>query len=166
MRRPATLEVIGALVLCAATFNGAQAQPAAATGQAPAAGGPGGGPEPGALSVVQQLALNREMTIPSAITSAQVTAAAALARASLTLPVNTTEIAAKAQALADAELALAMARATGFERAQKALQPLNSAQIAGLQMSSQTGTASLTPATSKTLGPGPGSNTRFSSKTP
>ncbi|MEO7270477.1 MAG: DUF1080 domain-containing protein [Vicinamibacterales bacterium] len=117
-------------MLCAATLSGAQAQPPAATGQAPAAGARGGGPEAGALSVVQQLALNREMTIPSAITSAQATAAAALVRASLTLPVNTNEIAAKAQALGDAELALAVARAAGFERAQKALQPLNAVQIA------------------------------------
>ena len=83
-----------------------------------------------ALSVVQQLALSREMTIPSAITAAQAAAASALVRASLTLPVNTADIAAKAKALADAELALADARAAAFERVQKSLQPLNAAQIA------------------------------------
>ena len=79
---------------------------------------------------MQQLALSREMTIPSAITAAQAAAASALVRASLTLPVNTADIAAKAKALADAELALADARAAAFERAQKSLQPLNAAQIA------------------------------------
>ena len=46
-------------------------------------------PDAGALSVLQQLALNREMTIPSALTAAQTAAAAALVQASLTLPVNT-----------------------------------------------------------------------------
>ena len=131
MRRPATFDMLGAVALCAATVIGVQAQQPAGSGQAAAAGGGrGGGPDPGALSVLQQLALNREMTIPSAITAAQTAAAAALVQASLTLPVNTAEIAAKAQALADAELALANARATGFERVQKALQPLNAAQIA------------------------------------
>ena len=118
MRRPTTFDTLGAVALCAATVIGVQAQQPAGTGQAAAAGGGrGGGPDPGALSVLQQLALNREMTIPSAITAAQTAAAAALVQASLTLPVNTAEIAAKAQALADAELALAKARATGFERA-------------------------------------------------
>ena len=131
MRRPTTFDMLGAVALCAATVIGVQAQQPAGTGQAAAAGGGrGGGPDPGALSVLQQLALNREMTIPSAITAAQTAAAAALVQASLTLPVNTADIAAKAQALADAELALANARATGFERVQKALQPLNAAQIA------------------------------------
>ena len=92
---------------CAATVIGVQAQQPPGSGQAAAAGGGrGGGPDPGALSVLQQLALNREMTIPSAITAAQTAAAAALVQASLTLPVNTAEIAAKAQALADAELVL------------------------------------------------------------
>ena len=131
MRRPTTFDMLGAVALCAATVIGVQAQQPAGTGQAAAAGGGrGGGPDPGALSVLQQLALNREMTIPSAITAAQTAAAAALVQASLTLPVNTVEIAAKAQALADAELALANARATGFARVQKALQPLSAAQIA------------------------------------
>ncbi len=132
MRRPATLDILRAVALCAATVIGVQAQQPAGTGQAAGTGGGrgGGGPDPGALSVVQQLALNRELTIPSAITAAQTAAAAALVKASLTLPVDTAEIAVKAQALADAELALAIARAAGFERAQKALQPLNAAQIA------------------------------------
>ena len=48
------------------------------------------------------------MTIPSALTAAQTAAAAALVQASLTLPVNTAEIAAKALALADAELGLGL----------------------------------------------------------
>ena len=142
MRRPTTFDMLGAVALCAATVIGVQAQQPAGTGQAAAAGGGrGGGPDPGALSVLQQLALNREMTIPSAITAAQTAAAAALVQASLTLPVNTAEIAAKAQALADAELALANARATGFERVQKALQPLNAAQIATYARSSIAGGA-------------------------
>jgi len=100
--------------------------------QAPAAGGGGRGgpPDPNPLSIVQQLALSREMAIPSAITAAQAAAASALVQASLTLPVNTADLAAKAKALADAELALAGARATAFERVQKSLQPLNAAQIA------------------------------------
>ena len=55
-------------------------------------GGRGGAPDPNPLSVVQQLALSREMTIPSALTAAQTAAASALVQASLTLPVNTAEI--------------------------------------------------------------------------
>src|SRR4051812_39475219 len=107
MRQPTTFKIIGALALFAASLIGLQAQqPAAGQGPAP-------------LSIVQQLALNREMAIPSALTSAQAAAAAALVKASLTLPVNTAEIAAKAQALADAELALADARAAAFARVQK-----------------------------------------------
>ena len=98
--------------------------------QPPAGGGRGAAPDPNPLSVVQQVALSREMAIPTALTAAQTAAASALVRASLTLPANTTDIATKAQALAEAELALANARATAFERAQKSLQPLNSAQIA------------------------------------
>lgn len=125
-------EVIGVLALSAASLMGAQAQQPAAAGQAPPTGGrgQGGPPDPSALSIVQQLALSREMTIPPAITAAQAAAAAALVRASLTLPVNTADIAAKAKALADAELALAEARAAAFARVQKALQPLSAAQIA------------------------------------
>ena len=88
MRRPATFDMLGAVALCAATVIGVQAQQPPGSGQA-AGGGRGGGPDPGALSVLQQLALNREMTIPSAITAAQTAAAAALVQASLTLPVNT-----------------------------------------------------------------------------
>jgi hypothetical protein len=132
MRRPSALIVIGALACAAASVIGMHAQPPAAEGQAPAGGGGGrGGPQdPNPLSVVQQLALNREMAIPSAVTAAQAAAASALVRASLTLPANPADIAAKAQALADAELALADARASAFERAQKSLQPLNAAQIA------------------------------------
>ena len=77
MRRPTTFDMLGAVALCAATVIGVQAQQPAGTGQAAAAGGGrGGGPDPGALSVLQQLALNREMTIPSAITAAQTAAAA------------------------------------------------------------------------------------------
>ncbi len=98
--------------------------------QQPPAGGRGAAPDPNPLSVVQQVALSREMAIPTALTAAQTAAASALVRASLTLPANTADIAAKAQALADAELALANARAMAFERAQKSLQPLSSAQIA------------------------------------
>ena len=90
MRRPATFDMLGAVALCAATVIGVQAQQPAGRGQAAAAGGGrGGGPDAGALSVLQQLALNREMTIPSALTAAQTAAAAALVQASLTLPVNT-----------------------------------------------------------------------------
>ena len=60
MRRPATFDMLGAVALCAATVIGVQAQQPAGTGQAAAAGGGrGGGPDPGALSVLQQLALNR-----------------------------------------------------------------------------------------------------------
>lgn len=98
--------------------------------QPPAGGGRGATPDPNPLSVVQQVALSREMAIPTALTAAQTAAASALVGASLTLPANTADIAAKAQALAEAELALANARATAFQRAQKSLQPLNSAQIA------------------------------------
>jgi len=102
--------------------------------QPPAAGGPGRGapPDPNPLSVVQQLALNREMTTPPVVAASatQAAAASALVRASLTLPISTAEITAKAKELADAELALASARATAFERAQKSLQPLSSAQVA------------------------------------
>jgi hypothetical protein len=70
------------------------------------------------------------MVIPSALTAAQVSAASALVKASLTLPINQADIDARARALADAELALADARATAFERVQKSLQPLSAAQIA------------------------------------
>ena len=95
-----------------------------------AQGGRGGSPDPNPLSVVQQMALSREMTVPGALTAARTAAASALVQASLTLPVNTADIAARAKALADAELALADARAAAFERVQKSLQPLNNAQIA------------------------------------
>jgi hypothetical protein len=50
--------------------------------------GRGGAPDPNPLSIVQQVALSREMTIPSALTAAQAAAASALVRASLTLPAN------------------------------------------------------------------------------
>lgn len=94
--------------------------------QAPARGGQTGTP----LSVTQQLTLMREMDLPSALTSAQTAAATALARASLTVPANPAEITARANDLAAAELALASARADGFARAQKALQPLTPEQAA------------------------------------
>ena len=58
MRGPATFDVLGAVALCAATVIGVQAQQPPGSGQA-AGGGRGGGPDPGALSVLQQLALNR-----------------------------------------------------------------------------------------------------------
>jgi len=93
-------------------------------------GGRGGAPDPNALSVVQQMALAREMAIPAALTAAQAAAASALVRASLTTPLNQSDVDAKARALADAELALADARAAAFERVQKSLQPLNAAQVA------------------------------------
>ncbi len=99
--------------------------------QPPAAGGVGRDSSP-ELSLVQQLALNREMTTPSvlAATATQAAAASALVRASLTLPISAAEITAKAKELADAELALAYARATAFELAQKSLQPLSTSQMA------------------------------------
>lgn len=101
--------------------------------QQPPVGGTGRGTPSDAnpLSVVQQLALNREMTTPPALAASagQAAAASALVRASLTLPINTAEITAKAKELADAELALASARATAFERVQKSLQPLSAAQV-------------------------------------
>ena len=103
--------------------------------QAPPAGAPGAGPAPGpnTLSVVQQLAWTRELSsIPGALASAQAAAAAALVRASLALPMNAADIAAKAKVLADAELALATARADAFARAQRSLQPLSAAQITTL----------------------------------
>jgi hypothetical protein len=87
-------------------------------------------PDPNPLSVVQQVALNREMTIPPELVAAQAAAASALVRASLTLPVNASDISEKAKALADAEEALANARAAAFERVQKTLQPLSPAQVA------------------------------------
>jgi len=99
-------------------------------GRTPAAQGQAAEQAPAALSVVQQLAINREMAIPPAITAAHAAATAALVRASLTLPVNQADIAAKAKALADAELALAEARSDAFERVQRSLQPLNAAQVA------------------------------------
>jgi hypothetical protein len=117
--------------LCAAVGSYAQ--------QPPAAGGRVGAADSNPLSVVQQLALSREMTMPGGLTSAQASAASALLRASLTLPVNAADLAAKAQALADAELALANARAAAFERAQKSLQPLNAAQVAAYARNSAGG---------------------------
>ena len=80
------------------------------------------------LSVTQQLTLAREMEVPAALTSAQAAAATALARASLTVPANPADLTAGANDLAAAELALASARAEGFERVQKALQPLTPEQ--------------------------------------
>jgi hypothetical protein len=89
-----------------------------------------GQPESTPLSIVQQLALNREMTIPPDIAAAQAAAYAALVRASLTVPANPDDIAAKAKALADAEVALAQARSAAFARVQQSLRPLDAAQIA------------------------------------
>jgi len=132
MRTAPISNTIGALAFAVAGVISVHGQQAPALGQAPATagGGRGGAADPNPLSVVQQLALTREMTIPSALTAAQQAAAAALLRASLTLPINAADIAAKAKALADADLALADARAAAFERVQKSLQPLNAAQIA------------------------------------
>lgn len=98
--------------------------------QAQQRGGRGGTPDPNPLSVVQQVALNREMSVPAALTAAQAAAASALVQTSLTIPANTADIAAKAKVLADAEQALAEARAAAFQRAQKSLQPLSAVQIA------------------------------------
>lgn len=81
-----------------------------------------------ALSITQQLTLAREMDLPTALTGAQAAAATALVQASLTFPANPAEITAKANELAAAELALASARADGFARVQKALQPLTADQ--------------------------------------
>jgi hypothetical protein len=87
--------------------------------------------DPNPLTVVQQLALAREMgAIPSAVTARQAAAATALVQASLTLPVNEADIRAKAKALADADLALANEKAAAFQRVQQSLQPLNAGQIA------------------------------------
>jgi hypothetical protein len=115
-------------------------QPPAGQGAARGAGR-GAAADPNPLSVVQQLALGREMTLPAELTAAQTAAAAALVRASLTLPVNAADMAAKAQALGEAELALANARAAAFERAQRSLQPLNAAQIATYARSAAGGSA-------------------------
>jgi hypothetical protein len=91
------------------------------------AGGRGAQTGP-ALSIPQQLALMREMDLPAALTTAQSAAATALVRASLTVPANPADLAAKANDLAAADLALATARADGFARVQKSLQPLTPEQ--------------------------------------
>jgi hypothetical protein len=80
------------------------------------------------LSLTQQLTLSREMNLPAELTAAQAAAATALNRAAFTVPADPADLAAKAGALAEAELALAAARAAGFERVQRALQPLTPEQ--------------------------------------
>jgi hypothetical protein len=109
-------------VFLAALLGATSTLPAQPAGRGGQAGTP--------LSVTQQLTLTREMEVPAALTSAQAAAAAALARASLTVPANPADLTARANDLAAAELALASARAEGFERAQKALQPLTAEQAA------------------------------------
>ena len=131
MRQPTAWDVFRVLAFALASFIGVQAQQPA-VGQTPGApgAGRGGAPDPNPLSVVQQLALSREMTIPGALTAAQAAAASALVQASLTLPFNAADVESKSRALAEAELALANARAAAFERVQRSLQPLSAAQIA------------------------------------
>ena len=132
MRRPATLRhAWSGGALCAPPSSACRPSSPRATGQAAAAGGGrGGGPDPGALSVRAATGAESRDDDSQCDHGCPDCSGGGLVQASLTLPVNTAEIAAKAQALADAELALAIARAAGFERAQKALQPLNAAQIA------------------------------------
>jgi len=136
-RQQFALRLAGCLAVCASVGLDA--------GQAPAARGQAAQPDPAALSVVQQLAISREMAIPPTITAAHAAATSALVRASLTLPVNQADIAAKANALADAELALAQARSAAFERVQRSLQPLNSAQIAAYGRTVGRGAATVPP---------------------
>jgi hypothetical protein len=107
--------------ILAALLGGACTVHAQPAGRGAAQNGP-------ALSVTQQLTLAREMEVPTELTLAQATASAALIRASLALPANPADITAKANDLAAAELALASARAEGFQRTQRALQPLTAEQ--------------------------------------
>jgi hypothetical protein len=81
------------------------------------------------LSNLQQLAL-QGMNIPDALTGAATAAATALTRASLTVPANPADLAARAQDLANAELAVAQARASAFEAVQAGLRPLTPDQAA------------------------------------
>lgn len=133
MRSMALRHVIGVTTLTAVILVAGRVDRPSAQ-QIPAASGRAGqAADATQLSVVQQLALARAMaSVPSALQAAQLAAATALVRASLTVPANQADITAKAKALADAELALATARATAFDSAQKSLRSLDPAQIAAV----------------------------------
>jgi hypothetical protein len=111
-------------------------------GQAQGGIASGGATGSSALSVLQQIAIAREMgRIPGAIVASQAAAATALLQASLTLPLNQADITAKAKALADAERALADERAAAFARVQQSLEPLSPTQTAAYAASLTAGNA-------------------------
>ncbi len=117
---PTRLLIAGAFLLTAASVSA----------QAPAGRGAGRGPAVPALSIAQQLAVNREMELPAALTAAQAAAADALARAAYAVPVNTPNLEAASRALAEADLAVAVARAERFGRVQASLEKITPAQAA------------------------------------
>jgi hypothetical protein len=138
-RMPTLLAIAVFAVIIAAPLAQVPGAPTAPAAPGAGRGGRGAAPDPTPLSIIQQLALAREMTLPAALTAAQAAAAAALVEASLTLPTNQADLEAKARALAEADLAIANARAAAFERVQRSLQPLSAAQIATYSSTAGTG---------------------------
>jgi len=88
---------------------------------------PGGGA--GQLNSIQSMALG-QMEIPAELTEAVTAATSGLQAASFQLPLNASSLEARANALANAELALALTRAAEFERIQGLLQKISPAQAA------------------------------------
>lgn len=104
--------------------------PAQAGGGAAGRGGRGGAAAGPAFSVGQKITYAAAMDVPLALAAKVTEARAALAKASLTVPLKQSDLTAKARAVADAELALATARANGFQKVQSSPQKFNAEQVA------------------------------------